>query len=494
MTERHDLAEALSWCHDDLGLFHELVLGRPPLFPMQERVAASVSRNRWTIVPTCHGVGKTWLAPSIVLGWLYTRPGSIVVTTSPSNTQLTHALWGGIKAAWQASRYRLAGRVTSGHNSPQLLEIRPKWYAIGFSTRKSESFQGQRPDNGDLLVVVDEASGVEDPVWHAIESLGATSNLVLGNPIRARCHFRTLYDLARSGADGYAAFSLSALDSPHAQLTTAQVLAGGLPRGLIDLDWIEDKRQKYGEGSLYWTTRVLARFPEEDHDQLLVEGWVDRCTLIKRVAGHAMPAIAVDIAKGTGQDRTVILVGDMLGVREIMVSNQVDVPSAAAIVAGKQRQYGVRAEHITYDAGGWAGTDMERYLNQHGIFGAVAYFGAGKGGSRFTNARARAAWRLRQRLDPDRPLRVRPIAPHDPNAVPTRRRDDAISSDRQPAFHIPADSWWGELREELLAMRYTQDGPRIALEPKASMVARLGRSPDLADSMLMLANLWTGDD
>jgi phage terminase large subunit len=493
MTERHDLAEALSWCHNDLGLFHELVLGRPPLFPMQERVAASVSHNRWTVVPTCHGVGKTWLAPSIVLGWLYTRPGSIVVTTSPSNTQLTHALWGGIKAAWQASRYKLAGRVTSGHNSPQLLEIRPKWYAIGFSTRKSESFQGQRPDNGDLLVVVDEASGVEDPVWHAIESLGATSNLVLGNPIRSRCHFRTLYDLARSGTPGYASFTLSALESPHARLTTAQVLAAGLPRGLIDLDWIEDKRKKYGEGSIYWRTRVLSLFPDEDHDQLLSELWIDRCMAVKRAAGNFAPALIVDIAKGTGRDRTVVLVADYLGIRELAASADVGVAQAALLAVTMAKKHGVQPANLVYDAGGWAGTDMRRYLDQYGFHAARGYHGSGAGGGLYTNLRTRCAWRLRHRLDPDRPQRVKPtrVDPYQPPRTQPALEPVII----QPPFHIPpglAD--WGDLRQELLELRYGHQGAKIALEKKEDMAQRLGRSPDVADVLLMLASLWPDDD
>ena len=36
-----------------------------------------------------------------------------------------------------------------------------------------------------MLVIVDEAVGVEDEAWQAIDSLGFSKMLVTGNPIRA---------------------------------------------------------------------------------------------------------------------------------------------------------------------------------------------------------------------------------------------------------------------------------------------------------------------
>ena len=235
-ARRDRLAALLADCHDDPGLFHEAVLGRPPLHPKQEAIARSVVRNRVTVVPAAHAVGKTWYARTAALHWLYTRPNSKVVTTRPSNNQLVSVLWGGIKAAHAKSLVPLAGSPSQGHAIPQRLDLGPEWYAIGFSAGKPESFQGFHGDN--ILVIVDEGSGVEQPIYDAIESLGYTSLLVLGNPIRATGHFRTLYDQAVAGTPGYAAHRLTAFDSPYAQYTDAEVKA---PRsaegpGLKDLD------------------------------------------------------------------------------------------------------------------------------------------------------------------------------------------------------------------------------------------------------------------
>lgn len=491
-----ELAELLADCYADPGLFHEAVLGRPAFHPPQERFARSVADNKVTVVPTAHAIGKTWSAATLAPWWLFTRPDSLVVTTSPSNNQLVGAMWGSIKAARAGARFRLAGEITSGRATPQVWSLGPKWYAIGFSAGKPESFQGQRPEpGGELLVIVDEASGVEQPIWDAIESLGAARLVAFGNPIRATGHFRTLAKLAEAGTPGYALHRLTAFDSPHAHLTDDEVKALGLPSGLATRSWIERVRATYGEGSLYWRARVLALFPEVDADQLLPAGWVDRCANVARAAGHGgatLPCLAVDISKGTGRDRTVFIVGDLLGLRHIEASSTVDVASAALRAAELSRQYGVRHEHIVYDAGGWAGSDMKRYLEQYQIRSAVGFVGGSERCAEYANLKSRSAWRLRQRLDPDRPLRV-PVVRDDPHGPDRRRPDPGARVTIQPPFHIPPGPLWPELREELLELRYRHDERKLALEDKALLAQRLGRSPDLADTLIMLASLWAYD-
>jgi hypothetical protein len=501
------LLDLLGECREDIGLFHEAILGRPPLHAAQERIARSVVDNTWTVVPTAHALGKTWFAPSIVLGWLYTRPNSIVLTTSPSNTQLVHALWSGIKQAFASSRYPLAGRISEGSASPQLLTIDSKWFAIGFSAAKVESFQGIRPDGGEMLVLVDEASGVDDAIWHAIESLGATSHVVFGNPIRSKCRFRDLYEACVKGTPGYRAICLSAFDSPHAHLTDEEVVARGLPTGLASKTWIDSIRASHGVGSVYWKTRVLAQFPDEDHDSLIESGWLDLAFAAIRDVSRSpgLRTLALDLAKGSGGDRTTGMVTDDLGIQELVADNTISLPSAAALAKRLSEKWGIPHDHIVYDAGGWAGPDMERYLLEVGIHDAVPYRGSASGGIRFANRRSRSAWALRQRLTPDR---VRTV-PHEHPPLPARmslaerRRHESHprgaipETVTQPPFAMPAAVLGvhaDDLRRELSELRYRHDGPKIALETKAEMTARLGHSPDLADTLIMSASIWDYDD
>jgi hypothetical protein len=487
MASDDDLAELIADCYDDPGLFHEAVLGRPAFHGQQERIAESVVRNRVTVVPAAHSVGKSWAAASTALHWLYTRDDAKVITTSSSNNQLVSVLWAAIKGAHGKSLFPLGGEPSEGNAIPQRVTIDPERFAIGFSAKNAESFSGYHGDN--ILVIADESSGIKQTSWDAIESLGYTSLLALGNPIRAKGHFRTLWDLAASGTEGYAGFHLTAFDSPHAQLTDREIKAQGLPKGLCSRTWIDNVRKVYGEGSLYWKTRVLAEFPDEDLDQLLPPSWIDRCVAEARAKGQGGPRyLAIDISKGTGRDRTVAVVADTLGVLAMVVSNRIDVLGAAQLVKKLSVEWGVAHDRIVYDIGGWAGSDMTRYLEALEIHDAVGYRGGAKGGARFANRRARAAWTLRQRLDPERPeiVEAEP-APAKPNYYKVL---EGRKTPAQPPFHIPMNEHWGDLREELLALRYTHDGAKIALEKKETCQERLGRSPDLADTFLMLASLW----
>ena len=69
-------------------------------------------------------------------------------------------------------------RITGGMKaSPAMVEVRPGWQALGYSTTSVERASGQHAK--DLLVVVEEVSGVEGEIWDAIESPQVQ---------QARCH------------------------------------------------------------------------------------------------------------------------------------------------------------------------------------------------------------------------------------------------------------------------------------------------------------------
>jgi hypothetical protein len=84
----------------------------------------------------------------------------------------------------------------------------------------------------------------------------------------------------------------------------------------------------------------------------------------------------------------------------------------------------------------------------------------GEGGqNEFFNIRAAAWWCARQALDPENPRRVCLPPGHD-------------------------------LLAELAAPRWFRSGQKVQLEKKDKVIERLGRSPDLADAVVMA--LWEG--
>ena len=197
----------LEACRDDPARFQEEVLGRR-LWAKQVEVCQAIARSPITVVPAGRAVGKSFLLAGTVLWWLYTRPGSLVITTGPDHRQVVSVLWKEIRRALQP-RGGLEGRdsrglvlghdhLTAGYNSPQRLVVKmgTDWGALGFAAQYEEGFSGQHA--GELLVIVDEASGVAAPIWSAIHGLAASRLVAAGNPIRYDCHFRELHDLATS--------------------------------------------------------------------------------------------------------------------------------------------------------------------------------------------------------------------------------------------------------------------------------------------------------
>ena len=197
--------------------------------------------------------------------------------------------------------------------------------------------------------------------------------------------------------------------------------------------------------------------------------------------------MGVDLGYGTGRDSSTLLVRDDLGILWAMESSYVGVAQAAQLVAEWSVRLKVRQEDVTYDAGG-PGRDMERYLQQYGITEATAYYGSRAGYARAENRRSLVGWRLRERLDPQRPLdwgdgggdgrHALFATPSAPSGVPT-----------QHPFVLPSRRpWWPRLREEIRALKYEMKGRKVALERKEDLVARLKRSPNLLDALLMTFN------
>jgi hypothetical protein len=228
----------------------------------------------------------------------------------------------------------------------------------------------------------------------------------------------------------------------------------------------------------------------------LVPDWqIDRLpTLVRPNAPGGPRWLACDLGEGGGRDSTVILVGDQHGVLHGEESPWVGPAEAASLISQLVRTYDVRQDRIVYDAGGGRGLDIEPYLEQHGITDAIPYRGSKEGGGKFLNRRSKMAWRLRQRLDPERPKPPPPLI-YDPDRKPSVFDAEVVREhEPQPPFCLPNDKpWWGLLSEELKSLKYHHKGKLIALEPKEDLCKRLRRSPNCVDALLM-AQTFDGDE
>lgn len=129
-------------------------------------------------------------------------------------------------------------------------------------------------------------------------------------------------------------------------------------------------------------------------------------------------------------------------------------------------QYHVAQERISYDKVG-VGRDFHLHLARLGINREIGYAGAASPLSAdFVNLRSEAAWKLRQRLDPD------------------GAADHRIPGATRPFFCVPPGPYWHRLREELKTLTYSLKGGKTALLAKDEHQIVLGHSPDLSDALI----------
>lgn len=252
---------------------------------------------------------------------------------------------------------------------------------------------------------------------------------------------------------------------------------------------------------------IEGEFLDETLGRLISDWWIDRLPLLVRPSKAAGPRwMTVDLGEGGGAgDASAVMVGDSLGILYAMQTPFAGPARMATWVRDLTVFYDVRQDRTVYDRGGGRGLDIAPYLEQVGITEAIPYKGSKSGGPKFANKRARMGWRLRQRLDPERP---RPVPELKFDASKHAAREQAKRSVFyvpptvepfviQDPFCLPVDRpWWPLLREELEALYYFHKGKTIALENKDEMKARLGgRSPNLVDCLLMSRSLYPdGED
>lgn len=465
------LEDLLYATRDDPDAFNEVFINDGKFFWRRQReMCEAVVKYRTTAIYSGNMIGKDFFVARLIWWWLYTRPDSLVIVTGPSQTNLGSVTWKEVRRARPALA---SARLSRGvKTSPQQVDCGNGWQALGFSTTSIERASGQH--NEQLLVVVDEASGVDEEIWDAIESLGYERLVAIGNPIRAEGRFVDLIRQADTdAADGIPprlavkAIQIPSTDSPHANLDKS-------PWGIADRTWLESCYRRYGRNSLWVRSHIRAEIPEVSSDILIPPQWLDRATSVQRPAlppGHPVHRtrrIAVDLGEGVGRDSTAILVRDADGILDLIAGASLPLASAAEEVARVSRIYGIPADRISYDKLG-VGRDFRNHLVRHGLGDAVGYAGSGRPQDRkaFVNLRSEAAWKARRRLDPER---------HTDDRYPL--------SSRQAPFHIPPRGWWALLREDLEALTYDLVGNQTRLIKKEDWCDILGRSPDRGDAFI----------
>lgn len=424
----------------------ETVLG-VELWSGQRNIARSVRDHRQTAVRSCHGPGKTFIAAAISLWFLYVWPDSRVVTTATKWSQVKNLLWHEINGLH--SRAPIAQGLGGTCLQTQLY-LPDGRYALGLSTRpgQEESFQGHHAPH--ILLLYDEASGIPEPVYEAGEGYMTTEGarkLMIGNPTRAEGEF---YKAFHSERHQYACHHISAFDTPA---FTGEAVSEQMLARLVSERWVEERRRRW-EGTALWDVKVLGDFSKHADDTVISLGLVEEAQ--DRDIPPSPPdreaVVACDVAR-FGSDDTVIstLEGQKVEIREVYHGRDTMETAGRVKRIYDELRAGPGQARVVVDDTGVGGGVTDR-LRELGVK-VTAFNGAEEPlePANYPNARSESWFRGAEVLE---------------------------------RVSIPEDE---QLAADLLAPRYKVDSQgRRVVEPKEETKKRLGRSPDHADSVLLL--------
>jgi hypothetical protein len=423
----------------------------------QGEVLDALPVKRRVAVRGPHGLGKSFMG-AVLVNWFATTRELAgrdwkIITTASAWRHLEVYLWPEIHKWAGRIDFETLGRAPYNPRT-ELLDLRLKLNhgaATAVASNQPERIEGAHAE--ELLYLLDEAKIVPPPTWDSIE--GAFSNAGPDTPDNAYAFAMStpgppagrFYDIHRR-APGYE-------DWWTRHVTLEEAVASGR----ISRQWADQRRAQWGADSAVYHNRVLGEFHASDEDSVIPLAWLEAA--IERWhewdrAGRPSPGgplwTGVDV--GRGGDESVLAHRDGWAIT-LEGNRRRDTMSQVAALQGLEGR-------AIIDVIGLGAGVFDR-LREVGAR-PLAYTGSGKAPARdrsgkygFTNIRSAAYWHLRELLDPA----YEPVL-----ALPP---DDLMISD------LTTPTWDVD----------TGVPPKIKVEPKDKVVARLGRSPDRGDAIAM---------
>ena len=433
-------------------------------------------------VESATGTGKSHTLGWATLWFDSVWPGARVFSFAAKEEQLDLYAWTEIKKLWPAFRRlypnaeltRLRIRMDGAREEGEGAGWGAVGRSIGVGAHEQVSTKAAGMHAAHMLILVEEAPGVPLPVSAAIEHTCTDPHnlrVYVGNPDNQH---DTLHEFCTS--PGVRQIRISALDHPNIVTNNLRdpewedlnndvaVVPGAVSRKSI-----VRRREKYGENSRIYLSRVRGISPPEAEEALIRLEWLEEAK--GRYSNPAFRegalALGVDVANSEAGDRAAIARGQgacLLGVRsfacpdsvqlgidvgtEIRVDDidprrvAIDSVGVGAGTVGRLREMGYRVRALNAGSRATGSADHE----------ASARTGKGAwGAENFGNLRAAIWWKLRRDLE---------------------QGHIALPDDRELFADLTTPTW------------FTRGG-RIFIEPKEEIRKRLGRSPDAGDAVAM---------
>lgn len=332
--------EVIGLCVVSRVFFIKEILGVDHIEPWQMEVLEALDAGETKIsIRSGHGVGKTCLCSWLAVHFLTFRDDVKVIVTSPSSKQLQDGLipeinkWIARMPEWMsASIDATSERVVRKPNTSNNF--------ISFRTARKENPEALAGVHAEhVMIIVDEASGVEEVIYEtgqgALSTEGAIA-LLIGNPTRPTGFF---YKTQTSLSDLWWTRKVSCMDSSR-----------------VDEQYISSQARTYGVDSREYRVRVLGEFPESGADAVIPRAFVERA--YKREVSEVRGDILWGVDVGRGGDpsgfceRTSNAILELRELRYVDVMNVVGwVHERYRKVPEKLRPAGIYVDSIGLGAG-----------------------------------------------------------------------------------------------------------------------------------------------
>lgn len=244
-TDEKALRAAVArWRLGGPALFAQEALGANPT-SQQWEASKSIVEKRRVSIRSGHGTGKSAFMAWCVLWFAQCYFPCKIPCTAPTSHQLNDVLWAEI-AKWHrvySERLLLGAAFALSSERYYMIDRPNESFAVARTSRpeKPEALQGFHSEN--ILFLIDEASGVPEPVFRVAEGALSTKGafvVMAANPTREDGYF---YDSHHKMRSRWAALHWDGEESP-----------------MVSRQYVEDMRLKYGVDSPIYQVRVKGNF------------------------------------------------------------------------------------------------------------------------------------------------------------------------------------------------------------------------------------------
>ena len=400
--------------------FAKAVLGLN-LYGWQEKILWDLDTPGAVALRAANNSGKTSVVGASAALWHASAfPGSLTIATASVYRQVSEQLF--------PTLHSQAGKFPGGVFNATDVQLANGSKIFGFATDEANKFEGWH--NKNLLIIADEAKGIPDAIFEAIERCAPTRFLCMSSPGGCFGFFHAAFNARRKY---FRQHVVTAFDCPH-----------------ISQTWIDSQIEKYGREHPLIRSMIFGEFMSGDADGCVIPlAFVERNLASPPVfAGGDVQAFC-DFAAGGDENVLAVRRGNRV---EIAASwREQDTMKAVGRFIQLFREQELTQEQISGDEGGLGIVICDRLAESGWQIQRVNNGSAADKPEAYANRGAEIWFEARVKIE-----KGEIILPNDP-----------------------------ELVAQLTSRRGWPDSKgRLQLESKADMRSRGLPSPDRADAVL----------